>query len=1060
MKDDSEADVKPLEEMADIATQRTQVEQIRQSIEAAALQLAESTDFPQTVTRVLAQISKAGLSFGTLSVYLIDRSANRATHYFLHPSPVGWESISLDEVPVERRVHATHQPEMGMDSAVGQPTCRLAVPSALGVLSISDAREHDFSAHERDLLAYLVHPLETLVVRHRDLHALDMTQAKVAQSDEELVALHDGSYDLSGKEPDEITRLIIELSTNRLPFDRAGIFLLNPEGDLLRGTWGVDDEGAIVPIPDTVFPLNPVRAEDISEAAQVARGELEYFLTQDLDKERRSSIEGNIQASLTVPMRAGERVIGVLVADNYFSSRPIGKEQVQSLRILANQGAAALENARLYQVLQTAHGELEKRIAQRTLELSMANEELITRHRDLSLLMNTSQIASETLDLQTVLNQIADALQRHLDCDIVEIYTVDQDRYQVQLWSYRELWVDDTREQASFSIGEGLSGWVAAHRESIRIGRPDDDRRGISNSAPVKAFLGVPVNFEDQILGVLSVSRFDDDQFDEPMYRSLFTEEDEERLQAVADSVATCIHNAQVYTELRQTEENLRESEEKFRSFMETASDLMHITDRNGDFIYVNEAMAGVLRYSKEELLGMHISQILDDEDWSVFERKSEQLASKEGIILEPTWIAQDGRRIQGEMRVVAVYDRSGNFSGTRGVFRDITERKLLEEQLRIRQMMDSLGTLAGGIAHDFNNILTGIMGNLGLLEMRETELDQTSQKHLRDIEQGCMRAADLIQQFVKLSKEPGDKKTTVDLFYLVDEVLSLVVETTDRFIEKHNAIEPKRHYILAETSQLHQVFLNLTTNAVQAIQERGLKPGDNIRISATGYAVTSQDPLPLPEGEYVRVSIADTGVGMSDDIRGKIFDPYFTTKDPSSGNGLGLAMVYNIITKQHDGHIEVESEQGEGATFHLYLPKAPMSTDEEQSGAVRMLPGSGTILVVDDEKLIRETTQRALETFGYTVMATADGRQGLDIYIANKDTIDAVILDLTMPKMTGQMMFQQLLELSPEVKVIISTGHLEPDEDQGILSQAKGFLAKPYTIKKLVQTVKTVLAS
>jgi len=163
--------------------------------------------------------------------------------------------------------------------------------------------------------------------------------------------------------------------------------------------------------------------------------------------------------------------------------------------------------------LQTAHGELEERIAQRTLELSRANEELINRHRDLSLLMNTSQIASESLDLQTVLNQIADALQRHLDCDIVEIYTVDQNRYQVQLWSYRELWVDDTREQASFPIGEGLSGWVAAHRESIRIGRPVDDPRGISNSAPVKAFLGVPVNFEDQIVGVLSVSRFDDDQF-------------------------------------------------------------------------------------------------------------------------------------------------------------------------------------------------------------------------------------------------------------------------------------------------------------------------------------------------------------------------------------------------------------------------------------------------------------------------------------------------------------------------------------------------------------------
>ena len=411
MGDDSATDTQLVEEtaalrqqvveMADAATRATQVEHIRQSIEEAVLQLSESSDFPQTVTRILSQVRSAGLSFATLSVYLIDRNSHQATHYFLHPQPVGWESLSLDEVVLESSVFATRRPQVWIDSEVDGSRRGLAVPSALGVVSISDDRETDFSAGERDVLAHLIHPLEALVVRYRDLHALDMTEAKSAQIDEELVALHDGSYDLSGKEPDEISRLIIQLSTTKLPFDRAGIFLVDFEHDLLRGAWGVDDEGAIVPIPATVFPLDPVSSETISEAAQVARGDLEYFLTQDLDGEDRSSTEGDILASVTVPMRAGERIVGVLAADNYLSSRPIGKEQVQSLGILANQGAAALENARLYQVLQKAHGELEERIEERTFELSKANEELISRHRDLSLLMNTSQIASESLDLQS-----------------------------------------------------------------------------------------------------------------------------------------------------------------------------------------------------------------------------------------------------------------------------------------------------------------------------------------------------------------------------------------------------------------------------------------------------------------------------------------------------------------------------------------------------------------------------------------------------------------------------------------------------------------------------------
>ena len=330
---------------------KNELEKYLHSIPTATLELEHSTAFPSMVTKMLSQAKETGLSFTSFSIYLLNRRSQQITHYLLHPPPVGWATLSLSEVPVEDRVYTTRQPEMWKETGSDKLLWHLAMPSTLGVAKITDEREKGFSPIDQRRLEQLAGLLEMLVVRHRDLHRLEMLNAKVFQVGADLTAIHDGSYDLAGKTQDEVAQKIIHTVTTRLSLDRAGIFLRDPEKDILCGRWGVDEKGKLVPISGTVFELYPKQPETLTEAAQIARGELNYFLTQDLDGEGRKSTEGDIRASVAVPMRVGNRITGVIAADNYFTHRPIHEHQVQPLMILANQGAGALEHAKLYEEL-------------------------------------------------------------------------------------------------------------------------------------------------------------------------------------------------------------------------------------------------------------------------------------------------------------------------------------------------------------------------------------------------------------------------------------------------------------------------------------------------------------------------------------------------------------------------------------------------------------------------------------------------------------------------------------------------------------------------------------
>lgn len=509
-------------------------------------------------------------------------------------------------------------------------------------------------------------------------------------------------------------------------------------------------------------------------------------------------------------------------------------------------------------------------------------------------------------------------------------------------------------------------------------------------------------------------------------------------------------------TERKNAEETLRESEERYKGLSEAALEGIVIHDK-GILIDANSRFTKMFGYELEGLIGKNLIELLAQPDYKDLFR--EKIAGGNTKPDEIMTHRKDGTVFPVELEV-----REANYKGKIlkvVAVRDITERKQLKEQLQIRQNMDSLGTLAGGISHDFNNILAGIMGYINMLNLESDGLTDIQKEYIENAEKGCDRAAELIAQFQTFTKGTVSEKTSVDIYVAANEVFNILKETTDRLIEKKISLKPGEFYVKANPSDFNQVLLNLGTNAVQAIEERGVKKGDYIKISAKEYRSKGRDRIGLPEGEYVRILFVDNGKGMTDEVRRRAFDLLFTTREKSGkrGRGLGLAMVYNIVTRTHNGYIDLESKEGKGTKIHIYLPKSQPKKEIEEKELIGTIGGGNeTILVVDDEEMILRLVETILKKYGYNVKTAIDGEQALKIYKKHKNSIDTIILDLIMPRMSGKMVFEKMLEINPDVKVIISSGHSDEYAREGILSQAKGYVKKPYKLDDLAQTVRTVL--
>ncbi|EKE29545.1 MAG: Sensor protein [uncultured bacterium (gcode 4)] len=382
------------------------------------------------------------------------------------------------------------------------------------------------------------------------------------------------------------------------------------------------------------------------------------------------------------------------------------------------------------------------------------------------------------------------------------------------------------------------------------------------------------------------------------------------------------------------------------------------------------------------------------------------------------------------------------------------------EEQLRIRQKMDSLGTLASWISHDFNNLLTWIMGFLELLNS-DTSLNDRHRVFIDNALKWSWRAADLIKQFQNLSRNSISEKTCIDIHAVAKEVFWFLEKTTDKIVEKKLDFNKWEYFINWSASEIHQVLLNLWTNSFMALEERWLRDWDFIRMRAEDYICTEEDCNWLSKWEYVHIMFEDNGKWMSEEVASKAFDPLFTTRGKSSQRGqwLGLSMVYNII-RMHKWHIHIESSEGVWTTMHIYLPKTRKREINSPKEHVKEKIWNETILVIEDEKMIQDFVKAILEQNWYNVITADDWKEWLETYIQCRDSIDAVVLDLTMPKMSGQTVLEKMLDIKQDVKVIISSWQNNEESREWILSKAKWFVNKPYSLSLLTDTVRNVLDS
>ncbi len=502
----------------------------------------------------------------------------------------------------------------------------------------------------------------------------------------------------------------------------------------------------------------------------------------------------------------------------------------------------------------------------------------------------------------------------------------------------------------------------------------------------------------------------------------------------------------------------LQQSEARFRQLYDQAPMMMHALDLEGRIRSVNAKWIQHMGYSPDEIVGNVIDVFLTEESRDRFRHAFPDLWTKgEAHDVPCQYVRKDASVIQALVDSVVTEDASWGPVAI-STIRDITHELLLEKQLREAQKMEALGTLAGGVAHDFNNLLQIIFGYADLVMLR-LDKDSPNYQAMRAIREASRRGSELVKQVLTFSRRVESNPRPLDLNHEVEKAARLLGRTLPKMISIGLNLEEGLRLIHADPIQVEQIILNLAVNAKDAMPEGGRLVIGTLNVSLD-EAYCRKYPEVQP-GDYVCLSISDTGHGMDKDVLEHIFEPFFSTKKPGQGTGLGLSSVFGLV-KMHAGHITCDSHRGKGTTFRIYFPATekqagwPLDTTSEMPAF-----GTETILFVDDEELVRTWAKELLSLGGYTVLDAANGREGVEVFRKEKDRISLVILDLIMPEMGGKQCLEELLGMSPNLKAIIASGLPIDPETRGFFdTHAKATITKPFKSKELLQVVRQVLDS
>jgi two-component system cell cycle sensor histidine kinase/response regulator CckA len=670
---------------------------------------------------------------------------------------------------------------------------------------------------------------------------------------------------------------------------------------------------------------------------------------------------------------------------------------------------------------------------------SASGDEADASCQELSLLVEVNALLAGAVDVESVLGGILSLLADGERLSLARIYQVDEVAGELQCVASAGR-VGVARRVVSLE-GPTLLSWTAREKASAYVPHAQKDPRCQEFGMEERSAYAVPLQTSTKVLGVLEVATDQPDGI-----RSV--------TRKLIDQVAT---QAALALERSEFHKQVRVSEGRFRSIFEQIHQGVALLSLEGRFTTVNPQFARLLGYTCDELRGKHFKEVTHPKDALAKEAHFESLRENAAaqIDLEGRYLRKSGEGVWCAANISLVRDAAGDPAYFLSMVQDISDRKKAEEersrlqqQLLQAQKMEALGTLAGGIAHDFNNLL-GVMMGFASLARQRLGSDDPLQDSMRMIEESAQRASELTRQLLSFARPDTQKAKPVCVGDVLNRIKRMVERTFDRNITLVIRQKGDPLWVNAEPSSLEQALLNICINGRDAMPDGGTLTIEAFEVSPEELAAAASTSG--VSGCFVGISVQDTGTGIGPDALPRVFEPFYTTKGPGRGTGLGLSMVYGFV-KNHGGFVKVESEPGHGAQFTISLPRVPAPSVQKGTGALGQIrPGWGTVLVVDDEPMVRAFATEGLKGLGYQVLVAENGRQALETYQQHGPKIDCVLMDLIMPDMSGLETYRQMRTADPRVRVVFASGY----STGGILRDAPdartaAFIGKPYTLAGL----------